>query len=47
MIKAILFDIDNTLVDFMKMKEKSVDSAIDAMVDAGLDIERKNYESYK
>lgn len=41
MIKAILFDIDNTLVDFMKMKEKSVDSAIDAMVDAGLDIERE------
>jgi putative hydrolase of the HAD superfamily len=36
MIKAILFDIDNTLIDFMKMKHKSCEAAVDAMVDAGL-----------
>ncbi|MCA9488247.1 MAG: HAD-IA family hydrolase [Nanoarchaeota archaeon] len=41
MIKAILFDIDNTLVDFMKMKQKSVESAIDAMISAGLKMNKK------
>ncbi|MFO7639090.1 MAG: HAD-IA family hydrolase [bacterium] len=38
MIKAVVFDIDNTLVDFMKFKRASVDAAIDAMIDAGLDL---------
>lgn len=37
-IRAILFDLDNTLVDFMKMKQESVDAAVLAMVDAGLDL---------
>ena len=36
MIEAILFDLDNTLIDFMLMKRKSCESAIDAMVSAGL-----------
>ncbi len=36
MIKAIIFDLDNTLVDFMRMKEASVRLAAEAMVDAGL-----------
>jgi HAD superfamily hydrolase (TIGR02253 family) len=36
MIKAIVFDLDNTLVDFMQMKEKAIDSAVRAMIDAGL-----------
>ena len=36
MIKAVVFDVDNTLVDFMKMKRAAVDAAIDAMIDAGL-----------
>ncbi len=40
MIKAIVFDLDNTLVDFMAMKRLAIDAAIDAMVDAGLDLEK-------
>jgi putative hydrolase of the HAD superfamily len=39
--KVILFDIDNTLIDFMKMKRKSCEAAIDAMISAGLQIERE------
>ena len=38
MIKAVIFDIDNTLMDFMRMKRASVDAAVDAMIDAGLAI---------
>ena len=40
MIKAIVFDLDNTLVDFMAMKGQAIDAAIDAMLDAGIDLER-------
>lgn len=36
MIKAVIFDIDNTLTDFMKMKRAAVDSAVESMIDAGL-----------
>jgi len=39
MIKAVLFDLDNTLIDFMKMKKHSCSAAIDAMIGAGLHIE--------
>jgi putative hydrolase of the HAD superfamily len=39
MIKAVVFDLDNTLVDFMSMKRQAVDAAIDAMIDAGLDMD--------
>lgn len=38
MIKAVVFDLDNTLVDFMAMKRQAVDAAIAAMIDAGLDM---------
>lgn len=38
MIRAVVFDLDNTLVDFMKMKKRSIEEAIPAMVDAGLEI---------
>lgn len=38
MIKAIIFDLDNTLVDFMTMKDRAIDAAVHAMVDSGLDI---------
>lgn len=37
-IRALLFDLDNTLVDFMKMKQSAVDAAITAMIDVGLDV---------
>lgn len=40
MIKAVVFDLDNTLVDFMAMKRQAIDAAIDAMVDAGLELDR-------
>jgi putative hydrolase of the HAD superfamily len=36
MIKAIIFDLDNTLLDFMKMKQFAVKAAITAMNEAGL-----------
>lgn len=38
MIKAVVFDLDNTLVDFMLMKRQAVDAAIHAMRDAGLNL---------
>jgi putative hydrolase of the HAD superfamily len=38
MIKAVIFDLDNTLVDFMAMKRKAVDAAVNAMIDAGLNL---------
>jgi putative hydrolase of the HAD superfamily len=38
MIKAVVFDLDNTLVDFMAMKRQAIDAAISAMIDAGLDM---------
>ncbi|MCD6130774.1 MAG: TIGR02253 family HAD-type hydrolase [Candidatus Hydrothermae bacterium] len=51
MIKAVVFDLDNTLVDFMKMKEMAVEGAVEAMIDAGLplrkeDAIKKIYEIY-
>lgn len=36
MIKAIVFDLDNTLVDFMRMKNNAVEAAVKAMIDSGL-----------
>ncbi|UCG51081.1 MAG: HAD-IA family hydrolase [Candidatus Latescibacterota bacterium] len=36
MIKVVIFDLDNTLTDFKRMKESAVDAAVEAMVDAGL-----------
>ncbi len=36
MIRAVIFDLDNTLLDFVKMKETGVRAAITAMIEAGL-----------
>lgn len=41
MIKAVIFDLDNTLVDFMAMKEAAIDAAIVSMIDAGLTMTRE------
>jgi HAD superfamily hydrolase (TIGR02253 family) len=41
LIRAIVFDLDNTLTDFMKMKADAVAAAIDGMIDAGLDVPRE------
>ena len=45
MIKAVIIDLDNTLLDFMKMKEYAVKAAIAGMIEAGLDIDSD--ESYE
>lgn len=52
MIKAVLFDVDNTLIDFMKMKRSSCTAAINAMINAGLNMSEKDalklfYELYE
>lgn len=44
MIKAIAFDLDNTLIDFMKFKQESSRAAAKAMVKAGLKKNVKNVE---
>ncbi len=50
--KAVVFDLDNTLVDFSRMKQAAVEAAAEAMVDAGLDAPREEliqgiYEVYQ
>lgn len=51
MIKVVIFDLDNTLTDFMRMKESAIDASVDAMIDAGLrmtadEIKAKIYQVY-
>ncbi|RLI98111.1 MAG: hypothetical protein DRO99_01525 [Candidatus Aenigmatarchaeota archaeon] len=41
MIKAVLFDMDNTIIDFMTMKRKSCEAAAKAMISAGLKTSKK------
>ena len=45
MIKAIIFDLDNTLTDFMKMKDMAIEAAVDAMIDAGLKLSREELKA--
>lgn len=40
MIRAVLFDLDNTLTDFVKMKDGAIVAAVEAMVDMGLPLSR-------
>jgi putative hydrolase of the HAD superfamily len=52
MIRAVIFDLDNTITDFVKMKQQSISAAVDAMLDAGLELprqvaERRLYEIYE
>lgn len=42
MIKAIIFDLDNTLIDFHRMKMLCWEAALSAMADNGLKVSRKN-----
>ena len=44
MIKAVLFDLDNTLVDFLRMKRACSSAALQAMIEAGLEIDEKKAE---
>jgi putative hydrolase of the HAD superfamily len=51
MIKAVIFDLDNTLVDFMLLKERAIEAAIHSMIDAGLELtaveaDKKIHEIY-
>jgi putative hydrolase of the HAD superfamily len=45
MIKAVVFDLDNTLVDFMAMKSRAIDAAINAMIDAGFALTHEEIQS--
>jgi HAD superfamily hydrolase (TIGR02253 family) len=41
MVSAVIFDLDNTLVDFMAMKAQAIDASTHAMRDAGLKLSAK------
>jgi putative hydrolase of the HAD superfamily len=41
MIKAVVFDLDNTLLDFMKMKNTAVEAAVSRMIFSGLEIKKE------
>lgn len=43
-IKAVLFDLDNTLIDFTRMKSESVRAAARAMARAGLRVPPEKIE---
>ncbi|MFC1723416.1 HAD family hydrolase [Nanoarchaeota archaeon] len=51
-MKAVIFDIDNTLVDFLKLKESCIKPAVAAMVKKGLKVSEEEgvkliYDLYK
>ncbi len=41
MIKAVVFDLDNTLLDFMKMKNTAVKAAVSGMIFSGLEVNKE------
>ncbi len=41
MPKAILFDLDNTLIDFMGIKRMSCEAAVSAMIEAGVKLDKE------
>jgi putative hydrolase of the HAD superfamily len=43
-IRAIIFDLDNTLTDFMRMKRAAIDAGVEGMLDAGLVVSPKKIE---
>ncbi|MCB2211524.1 HAD-IA family hydrolase [bacterium] len=51
-LRAVVFDLDNTLFDFISMKEKAVEAAAWAMIDAGLpltpeEVNRRIFQVYE
>jgi putative hydrolase of the HAD superfamily len=42
MIKAVIFDIDNTIIDFLEMKKKSLGPAVEAMISKGLKLSKED-----
>ena len=52
MIKGLLFDLDNTLIDFLKMKNKCCEKSVSAMIESGLPLKKDKaleilYEIYE
>jgi putative hydrolase of the HAD superfamily len=45
MIRAVIFDLDNTLVDFMEMKRQAITAAIRSMIDAGLRLTQEEVQA--
>jgi putative hydrolase of the HAD superfamily len=43
-IRAIIFDLDNTLTDFMRMKRAAIDAGVEGMLDAGLVVSPEKIE---
>ncbi|MFZ5433593.1 MAG: TIGR02253 family HAD-type hydrolase [Calditrichota bacterium] len=41
MLRGVLFDLDNTLLDFMQMKRAAIEAAVTAMIDAGMPVTRE------
>ncbi len=39
-IKAVVFDLDNTLTDFMRAKDEAINAAVSAMIDCGLPLDQ-------
>lgn len=46
MIKAVIFDLDNTLVDFMAMKRQAINAAICGMIDAGIELTYEEVQTH-
>lgn len=42
MLKAIFFDLDQTLIDFMSMKKASCEAAVGAMIAAGVKLDKED-----
>jgi len=40
-LQAVIFDLDNTLIDFMEIKKKSCEAAIEAMRNNGLNMKKE------
>ena len=40
MINAVIFDLDNTLLDFMTMKSSAVNAGVRGMIEAGLEMDK-------
>ena len=41
MIKAVIFDLDNTLIDFLTFKRVCCDAALNAMIGSGLEVNKE------
>ncbi|MBI3033565.1 TIGR02253 family HAD-type hydrolase [Candidatus Woesearchaeota archaeon] len=46
MIRAVIFDLDNTLIDFMSIKRSSIDAAVTAMIASGLKMGKEEATKY-